>query len=223
MGFTLSLLENSIRKETREENEDIFFIKYVFVFWFLSALVWTFCFIDTVCGGGGGLTAIRFGRIPQSEKQRLKAEQNVSGKKQHESQQPDTKSLARQMHEAYLKHFNMNKAKARVFLTGKTSSPVSNCCVEESLTPSVTLSLARSLPHSLAHCLTRSLTHSLTHSLTNSLTHSLIHSLARSLSHSLPHSLPHSLARSLARSLAHCLTHSLTHCLARPLPHSLAH
>ncbi|XP_016390427.1 peroxisome proliferator-activated receptor alpha-like [Sinocyclocheilus rhinocerous] len=67
--------------------------------------------------------AIRFGRIPQSEKQRLKAEQDVCGKEQHESQQPDTKSLARQMHEAYLKHFHMNKAKARVFLTGKTSTP----------------------------------------------------------------------------------------------------
>uniref|UniRef100_A0A671MY22 Peroxisome proliferator-activated receptor alpha n=1 Tax=Sinocyclocheilus anshuiensis TaxID=1608454 RepID=A0A671MY22_9TELE len=67
--------------------------------------------------------AIRFGRIPQSEKQRLKAEQDVSVKEEHESQQPDTKSLAKQMHEAYLKHFHMNKAKARVFLTGKTSTP----------------------------------------------------------------------------------------------------
>ncbi|KAL0195531.1 hypothetical protein M9458_009103, partial [Cirrhinus mrigala] len=66
---------------------------------------------------------IRFGRIPQSEKQRLKAEQDVSGKEEHKSQQPDTKSLARQMHEAYLKHFHMNKAKARVFLMGKTSTP----------------------------------------------------------------------------------------------------
>ncbi len=84
----------------------------------------------------GGLTAIRFGRIPQSEKQRLKAEQDVSGKEQHESKQLDTKSLTRQMHEAYLKHFHMNKAKARVFLTGKTSTPVSDCCVEESLTHS---------------------------------------------------------------------------------------
>uniref|UniRef100_A0A671MQG3 Peroxisome proliferator-activated receptor alpha-like n=1 Tax=Sinocyclocheilus anshuiensis TaxID=1608454 RepID=A0A671MQG3_9TELE len=70
--------------------------------------------------------AIRFGRIPQSEKQRLKAEQDVSVKEEHESQQPDTKSLAKQMHEAYLKHFHMNKAKARVFLTGKTSTPVSD-------------------------------------------------------------------------------------------------
>ncbi|XP_042597231.1 peroxisome proliferator-activated receptor alpha-like [Cyprinus carpio] len=58
-----------------------------------------------------------------SEKQRLKAEQDVSVKEEHESQQPDTKSLAKQMHEAYLKHFHMNKAKARVFLTGKTSTP----------------------------------------------------------------------------------------------------
>lgn len=70
------------------------------------------------------LSAIRFGRIPQSEKQRLKAEQDVSGKEEHKCQQPDMRSLARQMHEAYLKHFHMNKAKARVFLTGKTSTPV---------------------------------------------------------------------------------------------------
>jgi len=82
------------------------------------------------------LTAIRFGRIPQSEKQRLKAEKDVSGKEEHQSLQPDTRSLARQTHEAYLKHFHMNKAKARAFLTGKTSTPVSTplftvCCSQK--------------------------------------------------------------------------------------------
>ncbi len=115
----------------------IYSIQCVFVLFVYGTLSVAACMslhlVSLILCVWGGLTAIRFGRIPQSEKQRLKAEQDVSGKEQRESQQ-DTKSLARQMHEAYLKHFNMNKAKARVFLTGKTSTPVSNCCVEESLT-----------------------------------------------------------------------------------------
>lgn len=82
-----------------------------------------YCRFRKCLAAGMSHNAIRFGRIPQSEKQRLKAEKDVSGKEEHESQQPDTKNLARQMHEAYLKHFHMNKAKARVFLTGKTSTP----------------------------------------------------------------------------------------------------
>ncbi|KAG9328344.1 hypothetical protein JZ751_014490 [Albula glossodonta] len=36
----------------------------------------------------------------------------------------DQKTLAKQIYEAYLKNFNMNKSKARVILTGKTSTPV---------------------------------------------------------------------------------------------------
>ncbi|XP_059361281.1 peroxisome proliferator-activated receptor alpha a [Carassius carassius] len=82
-----------------------------------------YCRFHKCLAVGMSHNAIRFGRIPQSEKQRLKAEQDVSVKDEQESQQPDTKSLAKQMHEAYLKHFHMNKAKARVFLTGKTSTP----------------------------------------------------------------------------------------------------
>lgn len=64
--------------------------------------------------------AIRFGRMPQSEKLKLKAEM-VTGDREVEANQ---KTLARQIYEAYLKNFNMNKAKARTILTGKTSTPV---------------------------------------------------------------------------------------------------
>lgn len=74
--------------------------------------------------------AIRFGRMPQSEKQRLRAEQVIDRKEEHETEQPDAKSLARLIHEAYLKHFHMNKAKARVFLTGKAGTPVSDTDAE---------------------------------------------------------------------------------------------
>lgn len=64
--------------------------------------------------------------MPQSEKQRLRAEQVIDRKEEHETEQPDAKSLARLIHEAYLKHFHMNKAKARAFLTGKAGTPVSD-------------------------------------------------------------------------------------------------
>lgn len=63
--------------------------------------------------------------MPQSEKQRLRAEQVIDREEEHETRQPDAKSLVRLIHEAYLKHFHMNKAKARIYLTGKTSTPVS--------------------------------------------------------------------------------------------------
>ncbi|KAJ8245638.1 hypothetical protein GJAV_G00272880 [Gymnothorax javanicus] len=67
--------------------------------------------------------AIRFGRMPQSEKMKLKAE-ILTGECEEESPLvADQKTLAKQIYEAYLKHFNMNKSKARVILTGKTSTP----------------------------------------------------------------------------------------------------
>lgn len=64
--------------------------------------------------------------MPQSEKLKLKAELETGEKQYVEPQLADTKALVRQLHEAYLKHFPMNKAKARGFLTGKTSTPVSS-------------------------------------------------------------------------------------------------
>lgn len=69
-------------------------------------------------------TAIRFGRMPQSEKLKLKAEMVTGEREVEDPQIADQKTLARQIYEAYLKNFNMNKAKARTILTGKTSNPV---------------------------------------------------------------------------------------------------
>lgn len=68
--------------------------------------------------------AIRFGRMPQSEKLKLKAEMVTGDREVEDPQVADQKTLARQIYEAYLKNFNMNKAKARTILTGKTSNPV---------------------------------------------------------------------------------------------------
>ncbi|XP_051546422.1 peroxisome proliferator-activated receptor alpha-like [Myxocyprinus asiaticus] len=82
-----------------------------------------YCRFHKCLAVGMSHNAIRFGRMPQSEKHRLRAEQEIGEKEERESQQPDTKTLARLIHDAYLKHFHMNKAKARVFLTGKTCSP----------------------------------------------------------------------------------------------------
>ncbi|XP_015253199.1 PREDICTED: peroxisome proliferator-activated receptor alpha-like [Cyprinodon variegatus] len=67
--------------------------------------------------------AIRFGRMPQAEKMKLKEESKVVETKVEDAIKDDHKILVRQIHEAYLKNFNMNKAKARLILTGKTSKP----------------------------------------------------------------------------------------------------
>lgn len=68
--------------------------------------------------------AIRFGRMPQAEKLKLKAESKMVEKEEASPMLADHKILVRQIHEAYMKNFNMNKAKARLILTGKTSKPV---------------------------------------------------------------------------------------------------
>lgn len=77
-----------------------------------------FAFLCPLC------TAIRFGRMPQSEKLKLKAEMVIGDREVEDPQLADQKSLAKQIYDAYLKNFNMNKAKARTILTGKTSTPV---------------------------------------------------------------------------------------------------
>lgn len=70
------------------------------------------------------LAAIRFGRMPQSEKLKLKAEILTGEREVENPQLADQKTLAKQIYEAYLKNFSMNKAKARTILTGKTNRPV---------------------------------------------------------------------------------------------------
>ncbi|XP_055506145.1 peroxisome proliferator-activated receptor alpha-like isoform X2 [Leucoraja erinacea] len=67
--------------------------------------------------------AIRFGRMPQSEKEKLKAEILTLEQDVQNSQMADLVSLAKHMYEAYLKNFNMNKTKARAILTGKANMP----------------------------------------------------------------------------------------------------
>lgn len=69
--------------------------------------------------------------MPQAEKLKLKAESKMVEKEEASSMLADHKILVRQIHEAYMKNFSMNKAKARLILTGKTSKPVKRKKVKE--------------------------------------------------------------------------------------------
>ncbi|XP_034169206.2 peroxisome proliferator-activated receptor alpha a isoform X1 [Pangasianodon hypophthalmus] len=82
-----------------------------------------YCRFHKCLAVGMSHNAIRFGRMPQSEKLKLKAELQIPEKEERETQLDDWKTLASQIHEAYLKQFHLNKAKARGFLTGKTNTP----------------------------------------------------------------------------------------------------
>ncbi|XP_051916738.1 peroxisome proliferator-activated receptor alpha b [Hippocampus zosterae] len=82
-----------------------------------------YCRFQKCLSVGMSHNAIRFGRMPQSEKLKLKAEMVTGEREVEDPQMADQKTLARQIYEAYLKNFNMNKAKARTILTGKTSTP----------------------------------------------------------------------------------------------------
>uniref|UniRef100_A0AAQ6AFB9 Peroxisome proliferator-activated receptor alpha n=1 Tax=Amphiprion ocellaris TaxID=80972 RepID=A0AAQ6AFB9_AMPOC len=82
-----------------------------------------YCRFQKCLSVGMSHNAIRFGRMPQSEKLKLKAEMVTGDREVEDPQLADQKTLARQIYEAYLKNFNMNKAKARTILTGKTSTP----------------------------------------------------------------------------------------------------
>lgn len=64
--------------------------------------------------------------MPRSEKAKLKAEILTGENYVEDSEMADLKSLAKRIHDAYLKNFNMNKVKARIILAGKTNNnPVS--------------------------------------------------------------------------------------------------
>ncbi|XP_010885449.2 peroxisome proliferator-activated receptor alpha a [Esox lucius] len=83
-----------------------------------------YCRFHKCLAVGMSHNAIRFGRIPQSEKLKLKAESQTKERVEAEDpRQVDCKTMVRQIQEAYIKNFNMSKAKARVILTGKTSTP----------------------------------------------------------------------------------------------------
>ncbi|XP_034018807.1 peroxisome proliferator-activated receptor alpha a isoform X2 [Thalassophryne amazonica] len=67
--------------------------------------------------------AIRFGRMPQAEKLKLKEERKVTERWVMSPLLADHKILISQIHEAYMRNFNMNKAKSRLILAGKMSKP----------------------------------------------------------------------------------------------------
>uniref|UniRef100_A0A4W4G3C4 Peroxisome proliferator-activated receptor gamma n=1 Tax=Electrophorus electricus TaxID=8005 RepID=A0A4W4G3C4_ELEEL len=64
--------------------------------------------------------AIRFGRMPQAEKEKLLAEFSADMDHMH-PEAADLRSLAKHLYESYLKNFPLTKAKARAILSGKTN------------------------------------------------------------------------------------------------------
>ncbi|XP_031721375.1 peroxisome proliferator-activated receptor alpha-like [Anarrhichthys ocellatus] len=82
-----------------------------------------YCRFHKCLSVGMSHNAIRFGRMPQAEKLKLKAECKMVEEEEASPMLTDHKTLVGQIHEAYMKNFNMNKAKARLILTGKTSKP----------------------------------------------------------------------------------------------------
>uniref|UniRef100_A0A8C8VFB2 Peroxisome proliferator-activated receptor alpha n=1 Tax=Pelusios castaneus TaxID=367368 RepID=A0A8C8VFB2_9SAUR len=81
-----------------------------------------YCRFQKCLSVGMSHNAIRFGRMPRSEKAKLKAEILTGEHDVEDSEMADLKSLAKKIYEAYLKNFNMNKVKARVILAGKTNN-----------------------------------------------------------------------------------------------------
>ncbi|XP_062315571.1 peroxisome proliferator-activated receptor gamma [Osmerus eperlanus] len=63
--------------------------------------------------------AIRFGRMPQAEKEKLLAEFSTDMEHMH-PEAADLRALAKHLYESYLKYFPLTKAKARAILSGKT-------------------------------------------------------------------------------------------------------
>ncbi|KAJ8262355.1 hypothetical protein GJAV_G00165490 [Gymnothorax javanicus] len=83
-----------------------------------------YCRFQKCLSVGMSHNAIRFGRMPQSEKLKLKAEM-ISVERGGYEEMPraaDQKTLAKQIYDSYMKNFNMNKSKARAILSGKTST-----------------------------------------------------------------------------------------------------
>lgn len=62
--------------------------------------------------------------MPQAEKLKLKAESKMVEKEVQSPTLANHKTLVRLIHDAYMKNFSMNKAKAKLILTGKTGKPV---------------------------------------------------------------------------------------------------
>lgn len=62
--------------------------------------------------------------MPHTEKLKLKEESRGVETAAETPVKADHRILVQQIHEAYVRNFNMNKAKARLILTGKTNKPV---------------------------------------------------------------------------------------------------
>lgn len=87
-----------------------------------------------VCVVASCLPAIRFGRMPQAEKEKLLAEFSSDLEHMH-PEAADLRALSRHLYEAYLKNFPLTKAKARAILSGKTGDKaVGSTCVFWNLT-----------------------------------------------------------------------------------------
>uniref|UniRef100_A0A8C5R796 Peroxisome proliferator-activated receptor gamma n=1 Tax=Leptobrachium leishanense TaxID=445787 RepID=A0A8C5R796_9ANUR len=84
-----------------------------------------FCRFQKCLSVGMSHNAIRFGRMPQAEKEKLLAEIS-SDIDQMNPESADQRVLAKLLYDSYLKSFPITKAKARAILTGRTTdkSPV---------------------------------------------------------------------------------------------------
>ncbi|KAL0600171.1 Peroxisome proliferator-activated receptor gamma, partial [Plecturocebus cupreus] len=86
-------------------------------------------------------SAIRFGRMPQAEKEKLLAEIS-SDIDQLNPESADLRALAKHLYDSYIKSFPLTKAKARAILTGKTTDKSVSSLLLSSLgemeSPSVT-------------------------------------------------------------------------------------
>lgn len=82
-----------------------------------------YCRFQKCLNVGMSHNAIRFGRMPQAEKEKLLAEFSSDMEHMH-PEAADLRALARHLYEAYLKYFPLTKAKARAILSGKTGEKV---------------------------------------------------------------------------------------------------
>lgn len=90
-----------------------------------------------VCVRASRFPAIRFGRMPQAEKEKLLAEFSSDLEHMH-PEAADLRALSRHLYEAYLKNFPLTKAKARAILSGKTGDKavgIADCNVTSSSEP----------------------------------------------------------------------------------------
>lgn len=78
-----------------------------------------YCRFQKCLNVGMSHNAIRFGRMPQAEKEKLLAEFSSDMEHLH-PEAADLRALSRHLYEAYLKYFPLTKAKARAILSGKT-------------------------------------------------------------------------------------------------------